>query len=138
VCGRLLQRAPARTIISGSAAFGAIGALAYVLAGGTGLLFAGTPVFGLAIGVATTAAYTAAGTVIPPSARGSGFGLLTTASLAGLAISPIVSGMLGAASIRGVFLLDAAALLAMAVGVTRLMLTVSDGTVAAPEAVEEL
>ena len=42
-----------------------------------------------------TAAYTAAGAVIPPSARGAGFGVLTTASLVGLAISPIVSGMLG-------------------------------------------
>ena len=41
--------------------------------------------------------------MIPASARGAGFGLLTTASLVGLAVSPIVSGLLGATSIRAVF-----------------------------------
>ena len=96
VCGRLLDVASARTVISVSAAIGSLGALAYGVAGATGLLLAGTPMFGLAIGVATTAAYTAAGAVIPSSARGAGFGLLTTASLVGLALSPIVSGFLAA------------------------------------------
>ena len=48
--------------------------------------------------------------VIPATARGASFGLLSTASLAGLAVSPIVSGFLGATSIRAVFLLDAVAL----------------------------
>ena len=63
-----------------------------------------TAVFGLAIGAATTAAYTAASSIIPAGARGAGFGLLTTASLVGLAVSPIVSGLLGATSIRAVLL----------------------------------
>ena len=55
-------------------------------------------------------------------ARGAGFGLLTTASLVGLALSPIVSGFLGATSIRAVFVLDAVALVALAGVVTRLMI----------------
>ena len=110
LCGKLLRHASARTLIVASAALGAVGAVAYAVAGGTGLLFAGTPIFGLAIGVSTTAAYTAAGTVIPASARGAGFGLLTTASLVGLALSPIVNGFLAATSIRAVFVLDAVAL----------------------------
>ena len=80
--------------------------MVYVLAGGVWLLFLATPLFGVAIGVATTAAYTAAAAVMPATARGAGFGLLTTASLAGLALSPIVSGLLAATSIRAVFLLD--------------------------------
>jgi DHA1 family multidrug resistance protein-like MFS transporter len=138
VCGRLLRLAPTRTVISASAAVGSVGALAYGVAGGTGLLLAGTPVFGLAIGVSTTAAYTAAGAVIPSSARGAGFGLLTTASLVGLALSPIVNGFLAATSIRAVFLLDAAALIALAAGVTRLMISETGTSEATPETAEDI
>ena len=121
-CGRLLRRATARRVIAASVALGAAGASVYVLARGPWLLVLGTPIFGLAIGVATTAAYTAASSVMPASARGAGFGLLTTASLAGLALSPIVNGILGATSIRAVFLLDTVGLIALAVVVSRLMI----------------
>jgi DHA1 family multidrug resistance protein-like MFS transporter len=138
LCGRLLRRAPARTVIAGSAAAGAIGALAYCVAGGTGLLFAGTPIFGIAIGVSTTAAYTAAGAVIPASVRGAGFGLLTTASLVGLALSPMVNGFLAATSIRAVFLLDATALIALGAVVTRLMISESEPSGVTPEAAEDI
>jgi MFS family permease len=79
-------------------------------------------VFGIAIGAATTAAYAAAGSVIPPGARGAGFGLLTTASLTGLALSPMISGLLAATSIRAVFVLDTIAMLALAGTVSRLMI----------------
>ena len=121
-CGRLLRRATARRVIAGSVAIGAAGASVYVLAHGPWLLLLGTPIFGLAIGVATTAAYTAASSVMPASARGAGFGLLTTASLSGLALSPIVNGILGATSIRAVFLVDTVGLIALAVAVSRLMI----------------
>jgi MFS transporter, DHA1 family, multidrug resistance protein len=136
-CGRLLRRATARRVIAGSAAIGACGALTYVLARGPWLLLLGTPVFGIAIGVATTAAYTAASSVMPGSARGAGFGLLTTASLTGLALSPIVSGILGATSIRAVFLLDTIGLVALAFAVSRLMIAAPLLTATAP-ATEEL
>jgi hypothetical protein len=59
--------------------------------------------------------------VMPASARGAGFGLLTTASLAGLAISPMAAGFLATMSIRAVFVLDAAGLLVLAAMVSRLM-----------------
>jgi DHA1 family multidrug resistance protein-like MFS transporter len=121
-CGRLLKRSSARAVIAGSVGVGAAGAMVYVLAGSAWLLLLGTPVFGLAIGVATTAAYTAASSVMPGTARGAGFGLLTTASLTGLALSPIVSGILGATSIRAVFVLDVVALGVLAVLVSRLMI----------------
>jgi MFS family permease len=135
VCGALLRRAPARRVIASSVAVGAAGAVVYVLTGGVGLLFVATPLFGLAIGVATTAAYTAATSVIPAGARGAGFGLLTTASLAGLALSPIVNGMLAATSIRAVFLLDTVALIGLAVIVSRLMIAapLQEMTAPAPE-----
>jgi hypothetical protein len=58
--------------------------------------------------------------VVPASARGAGFGLLTTSSLIGLALSPIVSGLLGATSIRAVFALDVVGLGALALVVHRI------------------
>lgn len=121
VCGRLLHRWSPRTVIAGSAAVGAIGALLYVVAPRTGWLFVATPIFGLALGAATTSTYTAASGVMPATARGAGFGLLSTASLTGLALSPIIAGILGATSIRAVFVLDLAALLVIAAVVLRLM-----------------
>jgi MFS family permease len=137
VCGRLLRRASPRRVIATSVSVGAGGALVYVLARGSWLLMLGTPVFGLAIGVATTAAYTAASSVIPGSARGAGFGLLTTASLAGLALSPVVNGVLAATSIRAVFLLDVVGLVVLAAIVSRLMIATTLEAPIAP-ATEEL
>jgi MFS family permease len=136
-CGRLLRRASARHVIAGSAGIGAAGAFMYVLARGPWLLVLGTPVFGVAIGVATTAAYTAASSVMPAAGRGAGFGLLTTASLAGLALSPIVNGILGATSIRAVFVLDTVCLITLAVLVSRLMIVAPLADAAAP-ATEEI
>jgi DMSO reductase anchor subunit len=80
-----------------------------------------TPILGIALGTATTTTYTAASAVIPARARGAGFGLLTTASLTGLALSPILSGLLGATSIRAVFLLDVLVMVTIATAVPRLM-----------------
>ena len=85
------------------------------------LLMAGTAIFGVATGVAMTAVYAAGGAVIPPGARGVGFGVLTTASLSGIALSPVFSGLLGAASLRGVFLLNAVVMGALTWGVARKM-----------------
>jgi MFS family permease len=119
-CARLLQRYTATQVIAASCAVAAAGAAAYTFAGGVGWLLAATPIFGLAIGVATTAAYTAAAGVIPANVRGTGFGLLTTASLIGLAVSPVVCGFLAGTSIRAVFGLDLIGLAGLAVAVHRL------------------
>ncbi len=137
VCGKLLRRASARRVIATSVAIGSIGAVIYVVAGSAWILVLGTPIFGLAIGVATTAAYTAASSVMPHHARGTGFGLLSTGSLAGLALSPMINGLIAASSIRAVFALDAAALLALAVLVSRLMIVAPLDAPTAP-ATEEL
>jgi len=76
--------------------------------------------------------------VIPASARGAGFGLLTTASLVGLALSPVVNGFLAATSIRAVFVLDAVALIALAGVVTRQMISESSGSTVTPETAEDI
>jgi MFS family permease len=118
-CAGMLKRRTAAQLIAGSGLAGAISTLAYVAANDVMWLFLATPFFGLAIGIATTAAYTAAAAVIPPNVRGTGFGLLTTASLIGLAVSPIICGFLAVSSIRAVFALDVIALGGLALAVHR-------------------
>jgi MFS transporter, DHA1 family, multidrug resistance protein len=120
ICARLLQRRTPSQLIAGACACAATGAAIYVAARGTPWLFVATPLFGLAIGVGTTAAYTGAAAVIPRDVRGTGFGMLTTASLVGLAVSPVVCGLLAASSRRAVFGVDVVFLTALAIGVHRL------------------
>jgi DHA1 family multidrug resistance protein-like MFS transporter len=132
LCGRLLQQMPARQLITVACGIAGLGVSAYLLAGNPWWLTLPTAIFGMAIGTATTAAYTAASSVIPENARGTGFGLLTTASLVGLAVSPIVNGLLGATSIRMVFVVDAVILVAPALMVSRLMILAPTQTTSAP------
>jgi DHA1 family multidrug resistance protein-like MFS transporter len=133
-CGRLLRRLSARVVISGSAAATAAGAGLLALGVNIWTMAFATALFGVGIGAAMTAAYTAAGTVIPPGSHGTGFGMLSSASLTGLAVSPVVSGFLGATSIRGVFVLDVIVMGVLAAVVRRVM--VEPGPVTAP-AVED-
>ena len=136
LCARLLVRLPARRVIAIMCAAAGCGVAAYLLAGNPWWLVLPTAVFGIAMGASTTAAYTAASAVIPTASRGAGFGLLTTASLVGLAVSPIVSGLLAATSIRAVFLVDAAILGTLALTVSRLMIARQAGTTPAPPSEE--
>ena len=46
--------------------------------------------------------------MIPAGAHGAGFGVLTSASLVGMATSPFIAGLLSVRSIRVVFLVDLA------------------------------
>ena len=53
-----------------------------------------------------TAAYTAGGALLPADAHATGFGLMMTASLIGLAASPIVAGFISGPGLRIVFEAD--------------------------------
>jgi DHA1 family multidrug resistance protein-like MFS transporter len=111
---RLLARRPARVTLERSSLLAGAAALAFGLSPGLVWMLAASAGLGVGIGIAMTAVYAAAGRTIPASARGAGFGLLTTASLTGLAVSPLISGLVGAGSLRAVFVLDAAALFVLA------------------------
>jgi DHA1 family multidrug resistance protein-like MFS transporter len=119
--GRLLARTTPRTLLSAAAGTAGVAAAVYALAPPVAVLLMISPLLGIAVGVAMTTAYSSAGRMIPQGAGGAGFGLLTTASLTGLAISPMLSGLLGATSIRAVFALDAAIMGALAIWVRRSM-----------------
>ena len=136
LCTPLLRWRPARTIMTMASLMAALGAALFALTPSTAAMFLATPVLGLALGVSSTTAYTAASSVMPPDARGAGFGLLTTAALVGVALSPIMSGFIAATSIRAVFALDVVIMLAIAVAVFRHMGAGAVGRTAAPVAEE--
>ena len=74
-------------------------------------------VSGAAIGVGMTAAYTAGGALLPADAHATGFGLMMTASLIGLAASPIVAGFISGPGLRIVFEADIVLMVALAAAV---------------------
>lgn len=107
-CGKMLRRYPVRAVIAGGSAVAAAGSGLFGLSGNFWMMAAASVMLGLGIGAAMTASYSAAGAVIPPGAHGAGFGVLTSASLVGMASSPFIAGFVGGASIRIVFFADLA------------------------------
>ncbi len=131
-CGRLLKRWPPAIVIGSASVVSAVTLAAFLITRNVWMLSVVFTVFGVGIGAGTTAAYTAGGRVIPASVHGTGFGLLTGAGLAGLALSPVVSGFLTTSGFFVVFVLDVCVLVALAVVVSR-----SDGRARAGDAIEE-
>ncbi len=120
-CAGLLDRWGGRRTLARASLVAAAGAVLMAMAAETWLFTAAVAAFGLGIGVAMTAAYTSAAGAIPESVRATGFGFLTSASLIGMAVSPMVAGLIAHAGIRFVFLVDAVMLVAFGVGVQRVM-----------------
>jgi MFS family permease len=120
-CGKLMRRYPARSVIAGGAAVAAASCALLALTTNLWVMAAASAVFGIGIGSAMTASYSAAGSVIPAGAHGAGFGVLTSASLVGMASSPFIAGLLSVRSIRVVFLVDSVLMAALAIVVRRLM-----------------
>ena len=121
VCASLLARWSPRVVISRGAVAAAGAATAFIFAGGPWGMALASALFGLSVGASMTAAYTVAATVVPPHVRGAGFGFLTSSSLVGMALSPVLSGFMAATDIRTVFGADAIVLLLVAVLVGRVM-----------------
>jgi DHA1 family multidrug resistance protein-like MFS transporter len=112
--GWLLSLAPVATVVPAMAASAAFGAFVFGLTAPVAVLLAIAVVFGFGIGVATTATYTATTHAVAGTARSAAFGYLTTAYLTGLAVSPVVAGLVGSLSMRAVFFADAVGLAALA------------------------
>ena len=120
-CGKLLRHHTSRTVIAGGAAVAAAGAGLFGVSGTFWIMSAASLLLGLGIGAAMTASYSAAGAAIPPGAHGAGFGVLTSASLIGMASSPFIAGFVGGASIRVVFFVDLALMALLAAVVHKTM-----------------
>jgi DHA1 family multidrug resistance protein-like MFS transporter len=105
-CARLLRRWTSREVISRAALVAAVATLAMGYVSGPVTLALALAVFGLSIGAAMTAAYTAAAASLPETVRAMGFGFLTSASLVGIAASPMVAGLMARIGLRAVFVLN--------------------------------
>ena len=121
ICGGLLRRRSARAIITTGACAAGIGVGLFLGLPRAVVLVLAAAGFGLAVGTAMTAAYTTAGSVMPPEVRGTGFGVLSSASLAAMALSPMASGFIGGRSLWLVFVVDLGLLLLIALLVQRMM-----------------
>jgi MFS family permease len=63
-------------------------------------------ILGLLAGGSVAIVQTIGGMVMPEAVRGAGFGFFASAMMLGRAVSPILSGTLGAFSLRAVFVVD--------------------------------
>jgi MFS family permease len=115
----LLRIWPVSIVVPAMAGLAAGGAVVFGLSAPWAVLVAAAAVFGFAIGVAITCTYTAATQTLPATWRSVAFGYLTSAYLVGLAVSPVAAGFVGAASMRAVFVADAAGLAVLAWAVKR-------------------
>jgi DHA1 family multidrug resistance protein-like MFS transporter len=114
VAAPLLDRWPPRPLLVASALATAGGLALIVWSPSVWTFAAALAVSGAAIGVGMTAAYSVGGALLPPDAHATGFGLMMTASLIGLAASPIVAGFIGGADLRVVFEADIVLMLGLA------------------------
>ena len=115
--GRLMAHWSPRALVTTISATTAIALITIVVVPSIWTLALALIVASLGIGIAMTAAYSVAGALIPPDAHATGFGVMTTASLIGLAFSPVVAGFVGASGLRLVFFVDVLLLIALAVAV---------------------
>jgi MFS family permease len=120
-CAGLLRRWGGRRTLSRASLLAASGGVLMAIASSSPILGIAVAVFGVGVGVAMTAAYTTAAGALPILARATGFGFLTSASLIGMAASPMVAGLIAHAGIRLVFLVDAVMLLIFGAAVHRVM-----------------
>lgn len=115
----LLERWAPRTLVVWSALATAAGLTLLVAAPSVWAFAVALAVAGAAIGVGMTAAFTSGGALLPPDAHATGFGVMMTASLIGLAVSPILAGFISGPELRVVFQAD----IAIMVGLTALVWT---------------
>ena len=130
LAGRLMNRRPARAVIVTGTLLAAAAVSTIVIAPSLWFVGAAMVLFGVSVGVATTTIYAVAGSSLPPDAHATGFGIMTTASLLGLAVSPVVAGFIGGTGLRLVFVGDVVLLVLVGTlvwrGMTPRLKTVND------------
>ncbi len=125
VAAPLLQRWSPRALISGASLATAAGLVLLVRVPSIQAFAVALAIAGVAIGVGMTAAFTSGGALLPADAHATGFGLMMTATLIGLAASPIVAGFISGPELRVVFEADIVLLVLLAGAVWAWMSDVS-------------
>jgi DHA1 family multidrug resistance protein-like MFS transporter len=114
-CERLLARTSAARVIAAGSGVSALALIGFLSASNDAGMGLALLAFGAGAGVAITAAYTEGGSEVPASSHATGFGFLTGASLAGLALSPVLSGLLSKGHLLAIFGVDLVLLSGIAV-----------------------
>jgi MFS family permease len=118
---RLLRRHSPRVVIAWAVLIAASGLGLFAMSTAFWLMALAVGIVGLCLGTAVTTAFAAGGAVIPHDVHATAFGFLTSASLAGVALSPVLAGLIAARSIRAVFITGVVVLVILAVVVRRVM-----------------
>jgi MFS family permease len=84
-----------------------------------GLILGLAVLLGLVSGGSLTLCYTIGGLMVPATVRTTAFGFFSGAALFGGAISPPLAGLVAHISLRGIYWVDAALYLALAVALAR-------------------
>ena len=113
IAARIMARWSPKSIMTSVAATTAAAMLTIVLVPSMPALTAAIVIASFGIGVAMTAAYSVAGAQLPKDAHVTGFGIMTTASLIGLAFSPVLAGVVGTSGLRLVFAVNVVLLVAI-------------------------
>lgn len=114
VAAPLLRRWSPRGLVAGASLATAAGLGLLVQVPSIQAFGVALAISGVAIGVGMTAAYTVGGALLPADAHATGFGLMMTASLIGLAASPIVAGFISGPGLGVVFVADIVLLVLLA------------------------
>lgn len=117
IAAPLMRRYAARVLITGASLGTAAGLLLLVVVPSVTAFAVALAVSGMAIGVGMTAAFASGGALLPADAHATGFGVMMTASLIGLAVSPIVAGLISGPELAVVFEADIALLVTLAAAV---------------------
>jgi len=119
LAGALMRKHPARRIIVTGTLLAAAAVGVIVVAPSLYFVGAAMLLFGISVGFATTTVYAVAGSSLPADAHATGFGVMTTASLLGLAVSPVIAGFIGGSGLQLVFMADVVLLVVVAALVLR-------------------
>jgi len=114
--GRLARSRPPSRLLVGSLLGGALTVLPMAFAPGFVAFLALAVLLGLASGGALTLCYTIGGLSVPAENRSTAFGFFSGAALFGGSISPTVAGLIAHIDLRGIYYVDAALYVALALG----------------------
>jgi DHA1 family multidrug resistance protein-like MFS transporter len=112
--GKASRRHAPRTLLALSLLAGALTVLPMALIGSFSAFVALAVLLGLASGGALTLCYTMGGLMVPGERRTLAFGFFSAAALFGGAVAPTVAGLVAHWDLRGIYYLDTAVFLALA------------------------
>lgn len=133
--GRLAASRSARTLLLYTLIGGTLASIALAAVQDVSQLFVARLLLGLLAGGTTTLAFTLGALLLPRDSRGASFGIISTGSMVGGGLSPVVAGAIATASLRWVYITGA--LLFALSGLVALRLPSQVGSADESESVEK-